>query len=332
MTIRWGILGCGDVCEVKSGPGFQRATGSALVAVMRRDGAKAADFARRHGVPRSYDNAAALLADPQVDAVYIATPPGDHGALCAQAAAAGKPVYVEKPMARCADECDAMIEACAAAGVALFVAYYRRALPRFTLVSRLLAERRIGTITGVVVEYAEPRRAGLAAAALPWRLQPRHSGGGLILDLGSHALDLVDFWVGPLHGFHGQARRRVSPGEAEDVVAGCGLAGEVPVACRWNFAAHGRADSIAIDGTEGRISVPVFAGDGIVLLETAGGDERFDVAHPPHIQQPLIQSIVDELRGQGRCPSTGRSARRTNQALDDLLRGYYGRRDGASFA
>src|SRR5688500_4072884 len=103
--IRWGIIGCGDVTEVKSGPGFQKARGSALVAVMRRDRAKAEDFARRHGVPRAYTDAEALIADPDVDAVYIATPPSSHRALALQVAAARKPCLVEKPMAMTHDEC-----------------------------------------------------------------------------------------------------------------------------------------------------------------------------------------------------------------------------------
>ena len=109
--IRWGMIGCGDVTEVKSGPGFQKAERSVLVAVMRRNGALAADYAKRHGVPRSYDQAEALLADAEVDAVYIATPPDTHAHYALLAAAAGKPAYVEKPMARHAPECDRMLEA-----------------------------------------------------------------------------------------------------------------------------------------------------------------------------------------------------------------------------
>jgi 1,5-anhydro-D-fructose reductase (1,5-anhydro-D-mannitol-forming) len=107
--IRWGMIGCGDVTEVKSGPGFQKAAGSALMAVMRRNGGLAADYARRHGVPRCYDRADALLADDEVDAVYIATPPDTHADYALLAAAASKPAYVEKPMARHTPECDRMI-------------------------------------------------------------------------------------------------------------------------------------------------------------------------------------------------------------------------------
>src|ERR1044071_3205427 len=122
-SIRWGIIGCGDVTEVKSGPAFQKARDSALVAVMRRDGDLARDYAQRHGVPRWYDNAEALIHDPEVDAVYVATPPYAHKEYTLMSARVGKPVYVEKPMAMNHEECQVMIKACQAAGVPLLVAY-----------------------------------------------------------------------------------------------------------------------------------------------------------------------------------------------------------------
>src|SRR4051812_5640522 len=146
-TIRWGIIGCGDVTEVKSGPGFQKANGSALVAVMRRDREKAADYARRHGVPKVYDSGRALIDDPEVDAIYIATPPSTHLEYALATAAAGKPCLVEKPMALNHAECVAMLDAFQRAGVPLWVAYYRRALPRFLIMRDLLAQGAVGTIT-----------------------------------------------------------------------------------------------------------------------------------------------------------------------------------------
>ncbi|MBM3274205.1 MAG: Gfo/Idh/MocA family oxidoreductase, partial [Candidatus Sericytochromatia bacterium] len=158
MKVRWGILGCGDVCEVKSGPAFQQAPGSELVAVMRRDGAKAQDFAKRHGVARWYDDADALIGDPEVDAVYIASPPGSHLELASKVADAGKPAYVEKPMARNAAECRKMIDRFEAAGVPLFVAYYRRRVPRFVKVAELLDAGSLGTVRRVSYVYRE--RAG----------------------------------------------------------------------------------------------------------------------------------------------------------------------------
>ena len=196
-TIRWGILGCGNVTEVKSGPGFQLAEGSRLVAVMRRDGNKARDYAERHGVSRWYDDAEQLIRDPEVDAVYVATPPSSHAEYTIRAAAAGKPVYVEKPMARDAAECRRMIDACRVAGVPLFVAYYRRALPRFLKVKELLDAGAIGTPRFVTVtQYHAPGQYD--PANLPWRVRPEIAGAGIFLDLAAHTLDILDFLLGPV--------------------------------------------------------------------------------------------------------------------------------------
>lgn len=327
--IRWGILGCGDVTEVKSGPGFQRAHGSQLVAVMRRNGTLAADYARRHGVPRWYDNALALVQDPDVDAVYVATPPGAHleGALLA--AAAGKPCYVEKPMARNTAECDAMIHAFAAARQKLHVAYYRRALPRFLCVRDLLAAGAIGRLTGIAYRFASPPPANADPATGAWRVAAKAAGGGLFLDLGSHVLDFLDFAVGPLQDVHGCAAHAGSASEVEDTVAMTfRTAGGVPGNASWNFATLAREDTLEFYGPGGRITLRFFSDDP-VRLETARGTELLGHPNPPHIAQPLIQTVVDDLLGRGSCPSTGESARRTAVVMDQVLTEYYGGRDDA---
>jgi predicted dehydrogenase len=329
--IRWGILGCGDVCEVKSGPGFQRAHGSALVAVMRRQGHLAADFARRHGVPRWYDDARALVHDPEVDAIYVATPPGAHVEGVALAAAAGKPVYVEKPMARHTAECDAMLAACAAAGQKLFVAYYRRALPRFLRVREILTSGVLGPLTQVSYRFATPLPANADPAQGGWRLAAATSGGGLLLDLGSHVLDLIDFFTGPipLDTIHAHAARIVPVTDAEDTLTAVfRTAAGTPAVTAWNFAAGAREDCLEFTGTAGRLSCSVFSTE-TIRLETAAGAETFTFPNPPHIAQPLIQTIVDELLGRGTCPSDGASARRTNAVIDRMLEAYYGGRHDA---
>jgi len=155
-TIRWGIIGCGDVTEVKSGPGFQKAEHSNLVAVMRRRGELAKDYAERHGVPRWYDNASQLINDPEVDAVYVATPPSSHKEYTLMIAAAGKPVYVEKPMALNFAECQEMIAACGQHGVPLFVAYYRRTLVRFLKIKELIEAGAIGNVRFVNIVFHQP--------------------------------------------------------------------------------------------------------------------------------------------------------------------------------
>ena len=329
MTIGWGIIGCGDVCEVKSGPGFQNVEGSALVAVMRRDGVKARAYAERHGVSFWSDNAEQVIGHPDVNAVYIATPPGSHRDYAMQVCAAGKPAYVEKPMARSAFECRQMTEAFDRAGLPLFVAYYRRALPRFLKAKELLDTSRIGTVTGVGYRFASPAHRDMKRDALPWRVVAEHAGGGLFLYLGCHTLDILDFLLGPLQNAQGMAANLASPNDTEDSVA---MTFRTPSGAlgtaQWNFAASVREDTIEITGTDGRITLSTF-GNEPVRLQFQHGDEAFNLPSPPHIQQPLIQTIVSQLNGSGTCPSVGHTATRTSEVMDTVLNDYYNGRDDA---
>jgi 1,5-anhydro-D-fructose reductase (1,5-anhydro-D-mannitol-forming) len=320
VTIGWGIIGCGSVCETKSGPAFQKAHGSRVVAVMRRDGARAEDFARRHGVARWYADARALVSDPEVDAVYVATPPGSHLDLAELAAAEGKPAYVEKPMARCHAECERMLGAFARSGTPLFVAYYRRALPRFLGAKELIDGGALGAIESIRYEYA---RVHENVAELPWRLQAEHSGGGLLLDLGSHALDLIDFLLGPLENVQGTADNRAGKYDVEDAISiDFTLPGGARGSARWDFASEAHTDDLVIQGARDTLTLSVFGSAPLRL-----GSRAFDLPNPPHVQQPLIQTVVDALQGRGTCPSTGASAARTSRVMDQALWGYYGSRD-----
>ncbi len=326
LSVRWGILGCGDVCEVKSGPGFQQAEGSELVAVMRRDGALAEDFARRHGVAAFYDDADRLIADPNVTAVYIAAPPGSHLELASKVAAAGKPAYVEKPMARNHQECRRMVAAFEAVRQPLFVAYYRRALPRFLKAKQIVDEGRLGTLRKIDVRFANAGQLGLERDRLPWRVQAEHAGAGLFLDLASHTLDVLDFLFGALQNVGGQARNVASVTDVEDQVS---LSFETSTGARgagtWNFASSAREDSISVTGSAGTLRLSTF-GDTPVELETASGTELFTRSFPRTIHGPMIQSIVQSLLGGGSCSSTGVSAARTSAVMDSALAGYYGSR------
>ncbi len=322
--VRWGIIGCGDVTEVKSGPAFDRVRHSSLAAVMRRDARKAEDYARRHGVPRWTTDPDEIIEADDVDAVYVATPPSSHAHYVLRAAAAGKPVYVEKPMAVSAAEAEAMIAACEAAGVPLFVAYYRRALPRFAFVGERLAAGTIGDVTLAQLELHHPAPAGPDATG--WRWDPEVAGGGLLFDLGSHALDLLDHWLGPIARARAFRATRLPWSRVEDqVVAVFEFASGVQGAAVWGFNGTTRRDLITLFGTRGRISVPLLA-DGPVLIEDAAGDvSEHRIAHPAHVQEPLIETIVAELAaGSGadgpRCPSTGVTAARTQRVLEALLR------------
>jgi 1,5-anhydro-D-fructose reductase (1,5-anhydro-D-mannitol-forming) len=323
-TVRWGIVGCGNVTEVKSGPGFQKADGSRLVAVMRRDRLKAEDYARRHGVPAVHTSADALIHDPGVDAVYIATPPSSHLDLALRVAAAGKPCLVEKPMAMTHAECVRMNDAFRAAGVPLFVAYYRRALPRFLEVRRQLESGAIGPVTDVHVRIAEPLATGEDASG--WRFDPAVAGAGLFYDLASHCLDLVDFLLGPIAEATGVAVNTGGAYSVEDVTAGAfRFSGGMVGTGAWNFNANRSEDWMVFTGPLGELRTPVFT-DGDVVVRYGWHEKVLPLRNPPHVHQPLIQTIVDELRGRGRCESTGESGARASWVMDRLLEGYRERR------
>lgn len=318
--VRWGIIGCGDVTEVKSGPGFQLAENSKLVAVMRRNGELAKDYAERHHVPKWYDNGEALINDPDVDAVYVATPPAFHKEYALLAAKAGKPVYVEKPMARNYQECLEMIEACKRADVPLFVAYYRRALPRFLKIKEIVDSGVLGDIHFVrTIQYQPPLKDDQA-----WRVQPELAGGGLFLDLASHTLDILDFLLGPIKEAEGFATNQNGSYEAEDMVTGNYLfESGVHGTGTWCFGAYDHVDENEIVGSKGKLTFATF-GNGPITLTTSEGTEEWVIENPRHIQQPMIQLMVDELTGKGTSPSTGESGARTNWVMDQLIKGYYG--------
>ncbi len=321
-TIRWGIVGCGDVTEVKSGPGLQKAHNSSLVAVMRRNGALAKDYAQRHGVPTWYDDAEALIHDPQVDAVYVATPPSSHKEYTIMAAQAGKPVYVEKPMALNYDECAAMIEACGQANAPLYVAYYRRRLDRFLKIKELLDGGAIADVRFVAITFHQPVRADELAGALPWRVLPEVAGGGRFVDLAAHQLDFLDYILGPIHSVQGFAANQAGHYPAEDIVSSAFVfESGVQGMGTWCFSAFDELDRTEIVGSKGRIAYSTFD-DTPVTLTTANGTEEFATGYPEHIQQPLIQSVVDALTGVGSCPSTGQSAARTSWVMEQMLAGY----------
>lgn len=317
-TIRWGIIGCGDVTEVKSGPGFYKADNSTLVAVMRRNGALAADYARRHQVPRWHDDAEAILSAADIDAVYIATHPDTHKHYTLRAAKAGKTVYVEKPMAVTHAACEEMVEACRRAGVKLFVGYYRRAMPYYLKIRDLLADDAIGAVRAVVTRQFT-MLPPMSGGVLPWRVDPRLNGGGFFVDMGCHTLDVLDFLLGPIATIRGTAANRAGAYPSEDIVtANYTFQSGVEGSGFWCFASDFYEDVTEIIGATGRIR---FASFTFAPIELTRGDvkETFAIASPAHVHQPLIQTIVDELNGTGICPSTGASGTRTAWVMDQVL-------------
>lgn len=292
MAVRWGILGCGDVAEKKGGPALYKAEGSELVAVMRRDREKAQDFARRHGARRAYDHAEHLLADPEVDAVYIATPPHLHCEQTLAAARAGKHILVEKPMALNAAECDTMIAACRDAGVHLHVAYYRRFYPKFIAARKLVRENAIGEILGARLTMCAMSSAG------GWRVQPEISGGGHFVDVGSHRIDMLIHLLGDVAEMSGYAENRLRHHAAEnDVVLSLRMASGALVSAGFHFHTRPAQDALEIYGSEGTLSLDPFDGESLNLRSGEGRGETHRWLTPSPVHLPFVQALADIYNG-----------------------------------
>jgi predicted dehydrogenase len=318
--VKWGIIGCGDVTEVKSGPALQQAEGSELVAVMRRNAKLAEDYARRHHVPKWYANADELIHDPEVNAVYIATPPSSHKEYTLKAAQAGKPVYVEKPMAMNYAECNEMIAACKSYRVPLFVAYYRRALPRFLFVKKQLDNNRLGEIL-TVKSVLRQRPSEKDTDPGNWRVKKEIAGCGYFCDLASHMLDLLQFCLGPVKNVSGISANLAADYQLEDTVTAVLQFASGPLATgEWSFSSSEHIDRTEINGTKGKIIYSVFE-DSPVILQVNDKVSEHRIEHPPHIQQPLIQTVVDELLGKGKSPSNGVTAAQTNRLMEIIISG-----------
>ncbi len=321
--VSWGFIGCGDVTEMKSGPAFAKIANSEVVAVMRRNAKKVKEYAARHHIAKYYTEADALIHDPEVNAIYVATPPNTHADYTIRALEAGKPVYVEKPMARNYKECKRMLEASQWENVPLFVAYYRRCLPAFLKVKEIVNSGVLGKIRVVNVRLYHPPKSEDRNEKPPWRVRPEISGGGYFFDLASHQLDVLDFIVGQIREASGIARNQSGWYEAEDTVAASWVFTSGAVGSgSWCFSASEseKLDTIDIIGTQGRVSFACFENKPVSLY-TSSGERSFEFTNPTHVQQPLIQTVVDELLGKGKCPSTGRSAARTSYVMDQITKG-----------
>ncbi len=325
--INWGIIGVGNVTEVKSGPAFYKSEHSNLVAVMRRNAEKAADYAKRHNVPKWYSNASELINDPEVDAVYIATPPDSHANYAIEVMRAGKPVYVEKPMARNYLECLEMLTVSEETGMPIWVAYYRKTLPAFLKAKELLKTGAIGKPLLVNVKlYKQAEERNQTKEEMHWHVFPEIAGAGYFFDLASHQFDYLDFVFGAVKSVSGNAKNLAGLYPAEDTVSGTWVheSGVVGTGS-WCFVVDKNSveDIIEIIGEKGKISLPCFSSPGTLKLTTNKGVENIKLSNPKHISQYLVQQVVNELRGIGKCVSTGISATRTSWVLDEMVKDYY---------
>ena len=293
-TINWGIIGCGKVCEKKAGPALYGVEHSRLVAVMRRDGAMAADFARRHEVPRWYDRIEDLLADDEVNAIYVATPDAAHHACTLAALAAGKPVLVEKAMASNTAECDEMIEAAANRGVVLAVAYYRRAYPSIMRARALIDEGAIGRVCEIHINDEFPL---------------------------SHRLDLCHFFCGDAAAVsatdgplppcsHAPSGAMLTVRHESEAIC------HTPVGWKENLV----AETLDIRGERGRIVIHDLK-QGVMVIERDGEKPQRETPGPlPATHWGLVDNFVRHLRDGTPLVCDGVEGRKSTVILDIVER------------
>lgn len=320
ITIKWGFIGCGEATEKKSGPAFNLVRGSEVVAVMGRDKEKTKEYARRHNIPHYYTDAQALIDDPEVNAIYIATPPSSHVTYAIMAMKAGKPVYVEKPLAASYEDCARINRVSRETGIPCFVAYYRRYLPYFLKVKELLPL--IGQVLNVQIRLAvPPRDLDYNRDNLPWRVNPEIAGGGYFYDLAPHQIDLLQEMLGCILFAEGYSTNRGGLYKAEDTVSACfQFENGIPGSGSWCFVSDesSKEDRIEIFGSKGSIKFSVFTFEPIIFTGEDGVKE-YNVPNPPYVQLPLIRNIVEHLQRKGNCTCDSISATPANWVLDKIL-------------
>mgnify|MGYP001191523268 FL=1 len=321
--INWGFIGCGEVTEKKSGPAFNEVEGSQVVAVMSRSENKARSYAERHHVRKWYTDASELIEDPDVNAVYIATPPSSHATFAIMAMSAGKPCYIEKPLAASYNDCIRINRISEQTGVPCFVAYYRRYLPYFQKVKEIIESGTIGNVVNVQVRFSVPPRDldFQSGKEMPWRLQPDIAGGGYFYDLAPHQIDLLQNLFGVITRAHGYPANRAHLYQAEDTLSACFFfESGIPGSGSWCFVGHESAkeDCIEVIGEKGSLSFSVFTYQPIEVI-TSEGKNLITVPNPPYVQLPLIKSVIQHLQGIGKCDCTSVSATAVNWVLDRVL-------------
>lgn len=321
-SIRWGMIGCGDVTEVKSGPAFNKVSNSSLVAVMRRDAGKAKDYSVRHGVPKWYSDASELINDKKVNAIYIATPPAFHEEYAIAAMNAGKPVYIEKPMALNFESANMIARIAKEKKIKVSVAHYRRGQPLFNKVKQLLKENSIGDIRFAKLEfYKKPlNKEALTIPKVAWRVNPEIAGGGLFHDIAPHQLDLMYWFFGKIAKASGYSTNQAGAYHADDIVSGNILfRSGVVFNGLWcfNVAEENVKDYCEIQGSEGKMCFPIFEHKKIEIIKN-GKIEIIPFETLEHVQQPLIQKVVDYFLDKGPNPCSAEDGAIVMNLMDEF--------------
>ena len=320
MILKWGIIGCGDVAERKGGPALHGVEGSELVAVMRRNAQKAADFARRYGVKRWYTEAEDLINDSEINAVYVATPVCYHHTYTIQAAKAGKHVLCEKPMALNAQQCREMVAVCRENRVKLMIAYYRRTYPIVQKMRQLLEEGAIGEPMLVRINLTGYYNPAVSNLPGEWRTDPAISGGGVMFDVGSHRLDVMVYLLNEVDKVAAFSGTLHCGYKVEDsVVISMKLVNGMHGVANFNWNIKSGSDEFEIYGTEGKILArPLDKGH--LELHRGKQVEAFELPPPKITHWGLVENFIRAVNQNKPLICSGEEGMKTNLIMEAAYR------------
>lgn len=320
QPLRWGVIGCGNVAEKKSVPAYKNTKGFHVEMVMRRNTKKAEDYARRHQIANWSDNADEVINNPNIDAIYIATPPDTHKYYALKVAEAGKPCCIEKPMAPTYGESLEIYKAFQTKNIPLFIAYYRRSLPRFLQIKQWLDHGLIGEVRHIHWQKTKTPNNIDLSGEYNWRTDTNIARGGYFDDLASHGLDLFVFLLGNIKDAGGFGTNQLGLYSAFDTVTANWMhEGGITGSGSWNFGTHHRLDKVEILGSKGRIQFAVLD-EAPIELENAFGHQLLNIEHPEHIQQYHVENIKQHLLGKAEHPSTGKTGLHISWVMEQILK------------
>jgi predicted dehydrogenase len=314
---RWGLIGAGDIVRKRVAPALRDLPNCELVSIARANAGLAAEFAKEFGASKWFDDYRELVADPEIHAVYIATPVFLHAEQAIAAAESGKHVLCEKPMALNVEECDRMIDACRSNNVKLGIAYYRRFYPVLDRIKELISDDAIGKVSVAQInafEYVDldsgdPRH---------WFIEKAKSGGGPMIDFGCHRLEVLTNLFGSVEKVTSLVSNRVFGREVEDTaVASMQFENGTCASVTVTHAAREPQDTLDIYGTEGSIHVPVLNNGQMTVR--VGGTIR-DVSLPPdaNIHAPLIEQFADCILRNASPEVTGECGREIASLIEKI--------------
>ena len=320
-VLNWGLLGAGDIARKRIAPALRDLPSCRLIAVNRACAALAAEFAEEFGAEKWFADWEDLLADDEIEAVYIATPVFLHAAQTVKAAEAGKHVLCEKPMALNAAEGDRMIAACRANNVRLGVAYYRRFYPVIRRTKQLIEAGEIGRPAVAQINAFEFFDPG-PAHPRHWLLEKEKSGGGPMMDFGCHRLEVLMNLFGEVRALKSIVSNAVFKREVEDTAAvlfqfESGTCANLTV----THAACEPQDTLDIFGTHGSIHIPVL--NGAELKLRIGSEEKTEL-HPPHsnFHLPLIEDFTQAVLNDREPVITGETGRQISLLEEEIYNGF----------